>query len=592
MSNPVDFYSTQIKDHTGRLNGLKTRIDGISALRLCCFVAFLVTVYFLFRGVSAPLILLSTVLLTGFILLVRYSASLSFSKRLTQKILDINHNEVGILNGKVNSFPDGDDIPGRRMHANDLDLFGKGSLFHLLNRTTTGHGKFSLARLLNEPGTDIQKIISHQKAVKVFSSQPVSRQMITAHGLLRDENEGDIRDIASWIKNENRMAGKPWLNIARFLLPVLSISGLIYYLDTNNPISVGVGVLLCWMVTGVFLKYIHLQHELTGKKQEILEQYASVLKYFYHADAGDSSLMKALQSNAREAHHEIFRLSKLSGLLDQRLNLLVNFFLNSFLMYDVHCMIALEKWKEKNRAHFDEWIETAGEIETLNSLATFAFNNPSYCYAEINEAAPFVNATQLSHPLIPQNEQVANDISAGKNEKLLLVTGSNMSGKSTFLRTLGVNILLAQSGAPVCAEHFACSPMKILSSIRISDSLQDNTSYFMAELKRLKDIIRELETGTPALVLIDEVLRGTNSDDKTHGSESLIVKLLKYNSLSLFATHDLSLSKLEDIYPEQVSNYCFESTIVDGELLFDYKLHKGIATNKNASFLMQKMGII
>src|SRR5690606_36784456 len=146
-------------------------------------------------------------------------------------------------------------------------------------------------------------------------------------------------------------------------------------------------------------------------------------------------------------------------------------------------------------------------------------------------------------------------------------------------------------GAPVCAESFSFSPMRILSSIRISDSLQDNTSYFMAELKRLREIISQLETGIPALVLIDEVLRGTNSDDKTHGSEALIIKLVKYNCLALFASHDLSLSLLQSRYQNKISNYCFESTIINNELRFDYQLHKGVATNKNASFLMQKMGI-
>ena len=167
-----------------------------------------------------------------------------------------------------------------------------------------------------------------------------------------------------------------------------------------------------------------------------------------------------------------------------------------------------------------------------------------------------------------------------------------MSGKTTFLRTIGVNLLLAQCGAPVCATSFSFSPMKLLSSIRISDSLQENTSYFMAELKRLQQIIIELETNEPALVLIDEILRGTNSEDKTHGSEQFIRRLLQYQCVCLFATHDLTLGKLEDEMPALISNYCFESTIKDDELYFDYTLQKGIAKNKNASFLMEKMDII
>ncbi len=167
-----------------------------------------------------------------------------------------------------------------------------------------------------------------------------------------------------------------------------------------------------------------------------------------------------------------------------------------------------------------------------------------------------------------------------------------MSGKTTFLRTLGVNLLMAQCGLPVCADSFRFTPLHLLTSLRISDSLQEQTSYFMAELKKLQKIILRLQTGAPALVLIDEILRGTNSEDKTYGSEQFIRKLLGYHCLSLFATHDLSLGELEKELPEQVGNYCFESIIENNELHFDYRLQRGIARNRNASFLMQKMQII
>jgi DNA mismatch repair ATPase MutS len=199
----------------------------------------------------------------------------------------------------------------------------------------------------------------------------------------------------------------------------------------------------------------------------------------------------------------------------------------------------------------------------------------------------------MAHPLIPAEGRVANDCSFGENEKLVLVTGSNMSGKTTFLRTLGINLVLAQCGAPVCATAFSFTPMVIRGSIRVSDSLQEQTSYFMAELKRLQQIIHFLQQQTtPVLILIDEILRGTNSEDKTYGSEQFIKKLIRYRCLTLFATHDLTLSRLEEDLPGQVSNYCFESTIRNGELLFDYTLQRGVAKNKNASFLMEKMEII
>jgi DNA mismatch repair ATPase MutS len=267
--------------------------------------------------------------------------------------------------------------------------------------------------------------------------------------------------------------------------------------------------------------------------------------------------------------------------------------MNSFFMYDIQCLWALEGWKHRHKDRFNEWSQCVGMIETLNSLGTFAFNNPAYQYPAVNIDAPSIAATRLAHPLIAAEARVANDCSFGIDEKLVLVTGSNMSGKTTFLRTLGVNLILGQCGAPVCAASFSFTPMVIRSSIRISDSLQEQTSYFMAELKRLQQIIHYLQQqSVPVLILIDEILRGTNSEDKTYGSEQFIKKLLHYNCLTLFATHDLMLSRLEEELPGKVSNYCFESTIRNGELLFDYTLQRGVAKNKNASFLMQKMEII
>ncbi len=245
--------------------------------------------------------------------------------------------------------------------------------------------------------------------------------------------------------------------------------------------------------------------------------------------------------------------------------MLVILFLNSLFLYDLQCMWALESWKATNKDRFAGWIDCVGIIETLNSLATFAYNNPANHWPAVNDQALHISGKALAHPLIPAGECVANDFTMGVQERLVLVTGSNMSGKTTFLRTVGVNLLLAQCGAPVSAQSFDFTPMNILSSIRVSDSLQEHTSYFMAELKRLKQIILYLQQNkAPALVLIDEILRGTNSEDKTHGSEQFIKKLLQYNCLTMFATHDLSLSVLEQELPENLTTIALKALSVMG----------------------------
>jgi len=592
MTDQTAFYSAGINKYSGKLKTVKQQSVYVSATRFAAFLLLAYSIYLYFSKHPPGAAVFIGAAALFFIILIRVSASLTEKKNLLVKLLFINENEAGIINSKDNAFDDGSGIIQLSMHATDLDIFGKRSLYHFINRTTTTHGSSSLSHLLNHPIIAQEDIIALQEGLVTFAGQTDLRQLITAYGLLQDDKDNNIADVLKWIETPDQLADKKGLNVLRFLMPVIAIAGFLLYLSENNPIVLGIGVLINWLILGMSAKYITQQHKLIGKKEAVLQQYATILRLFATIREDSSGLLSTLKKTAKEARQEIGGLSSLSALFDQRLNLLVSIFLDSFLLYDIHVMISLEKWKKRNRAHFMTWIKAVGDIEKLNALATFHFNHPDYVIPHVSAGVPFINAINIAHPLIPRAAQIANNINAGEHEKLLLVTGSNMSGKSTFLRTVGVNLLLAQCGLPVCATEFTFTPMQILSSIRISDSLQENTSYFMAELKRLRAIIDLLISGQSALVLIDEVLRGTNSEDKTYGSEQLIKKLSSFNCLSLFASHDLSLSTLEESLPGKVKNYCFESTIENGELLFDYQLHRGVATNKNASFLMKKMGII
>ena len=255
-------------------------------------------------------------------------------------------------------------------------------------------------------------------------------------------------------------------------------------------------------------------------------------------------------------------------------------------------MLALENWKTKYQADFPSWLDLVGKIELLNSLAVYQFQHPDDVRPMISDTPLYLSVKNLSHPLIAPTHRVGNDLVMGSPEKLFLITGSNMSGKTTFLRAIGMNLVMAQAGLPVAASYFEFSPMQIFSSIRISDSLAENTSYFMAELKKLKALKMGVQSSTASLVLIDEILRGTNSEDKYHGSAEFVKELMSMDCLSLFATHDLKLGSMEQEFPGQLTNYCFESIIENNQLHFDYTIRKGIAQNKNASFLMKHMGII
>jgi DNA mismatch repair ATPase MutS len=593
MQTPKTWYEENITKYGQELKQLQQRSLIVAVARLAVFIALAWSIY---RWVKEPDITwkIATVgFAILFILFIRIALTLGDKKKLLEKLLFINRNESGVLKDQPNEFSNGQAFMNNDNYSGDLDVFGPNSVFHLLNRTTTQHGTQALSELLHQSLTNKQAIEEQQQAVQALTSQSALRQQIAAHGLLHGEKEGNLHEVEGWLKSPSVLKNNKWVKVIRLLVPAYNIAAIVFYLFTDNYLLLLAGVFIGWIIIGVFAKQITLQHTLLGKKQSILEQYASILKLFSTVEKGSSPLLQRQQAIAAEAHQSIKKLSRLSGLFDQRINMLVILFLNSLFLYDLQCMWALEKWKEGHQGRFAQWVHCVGIIEVLNSLATFAFNHPAYPYPVVNTTGLSISGKALNHPLIPAKESVANDLTIGLEERLILVTGSNMSGKTTFLRTVGVNLLLAQCGAPVCAGSFSFTPMNILSSIRVSDSLQEHTSYFMAELKRLKQIITQVQSsGTPSLVLIDEILRGTNSEDKTHGSEQFIKKLLQYNCLTMFASHDLSLGELETVLPGQLSNYCFESIIRNGELLFDYTLQRGIARNRNASFLMQKMEII
>ncbi|HTE26881.1 MutS-related protein [Flavitalea sp.] len=592
MLSPKAFYRENFQKHDEALKKINNRLLLTSTLR---GVSFLLACWFIYQSIKQTSgtgdLVAAAICIILFIISLRLALNFQDKKRLTEKLLFINRNELAMLSGGRNEFDNGAAYTDPKNYTADLDIFGAGSLYGMLNRTTTRLGSEFLSGALQKPLQDADTIESYQQAVKIMADQPLQRQLITAHGLLHDEREGTLYDIRMWLKEPNKMLNQKWLQFARYIVPAFNIWAFYHFLDKDELGPLLIGLAIAWSIIGMFSKYIFGQHKLITKKQAILDQYAGILKMFSHIEPANASLLKIAGNEATDAGTGIYQLARLSSLFDQRLNLIVFVVLNGFFLYDIQVMLKLEGWKSIYKNKFDSWIDIVGRIELLNSLGSFCFNNPGYTFPLVRDEMAILTK-DMAHPLIPPRVNVPNSIEFGRQEKLIILTGSNMSGKTTFLRTLGVNLVLAQCGAPVNAREFVFKPMIILSSIRVGDSLQENTSYFMAELKKLRAIIDKLESSVPALVLIDEILRGTNSDDKTHGSEQFIRKLIDFNCLTLFATHDLSLSVLEQDLPGQVDNYCFESTIKDGELLFDYTLRRGVARNKNASFLMKKMGII
>jgi DNA mismatch repair ATPase MutS len=306
-------------------------------------------------------------------------------------------------------------------------------------------------------------------------------------------------------------------------------------------------------------------------------------------------LLQEFQSRFRKQGEKasdcIRRVAQLSAELDQRSNFMVHIFLNPFLLWDISKAIAIGEWKNVYGKQTEIWIKTLGEWDALCSLGKFAFSHPDYVFPELTDNYFEIKGKNLGHPLMNRETCIRNDINIEINPYFLIVTGANMAGKSTYLRTVGVNFVLACMGAPVWADSLRLYPATLLTSLRTSDSLNDNESYFFAELKRLKMMIDCLQSGEKLLIILDEILKGTNSVDKQKGSLALIQQFIHLQSCGIIATHDLLLGSMEKEFPKNIRNYCFEADIQNDELTFSYRLRAGIAQNMNATFLMKKMGI-
>jgi DNA mismatch repair ATPase MutS len=268
--------------------------------------------------------------------------------------------------------------------------------------------------------------------------------------------------------------------------------------------------------------------------------------------------------------------------------------LNGTVFWHLHCVRLLENWRKRHGNEVEQWFDALATMDALCSMAGFAFQHPHFIQPDIVDSEELVlRASELAHPFLEQDNSVANSLTLDtESGNLVVITGANMAGKSTFLRAIGINAVLALVGLPVCASAFEISLCEVLTSMRTSDSLEKHESYFFAELKRLQWIVERLRGGHRALVLLDEILRGTNSADKKSGTVGLLQQLLVLPTLAVVATHDTEIGALESEYPTLVRNYCFEGEIHDGELTFDYLLRRGVANNKNATFLMQQMGIV
>lgn len=589
-SQLLEAYAQREKSFAESLRATTRRINTISHLRLATALFSVVGAYFAFTQPNAIAITILLVIL--FFYLVQLHAGLFREKVHLENLTRINRLEQKALNGNISGMESGSEfVDPHHPYSHDLDIFGEGSLFQYLNRCNTIHGKRKLALWLEDTRVEPAEIVQRQECVEDLKERIDFRQHVQAAGMEAGELAQDQAQLMQWLAQPSLFRNARMMNIILWIIPGLTVLALLltFFFAWAKLILMPL-IITQWIITAIHLKKVNVFHDYISRKKNILQKYSRLLLYV-ETETFNAPRLIALSKQAREAHASINKLASLVSALDARTNSMTALFVNSLILYDLQCVFRLEKWKADFADNLPLWLNTITEIEALNSLGTYAFNNPAFTFASVSNDLR-IETRDMAHPLIIEEERVANSVQIGPGSEVMIITGANMAGKSTFLRTLGVNLVLALNGAPVCATSFTCPVLQMRSGMRTADSLKDHQSYFYAELNRLKSIMEELRNDKPLLILLDEILKGTNSNDKQSGSIALVKQLLPHPCLALIATHDLALGHLENDYPDQVKNYCFEANIENDQLSFDYKLKRGVATRMNASFLMKKMGII
>jgi len=596
LEHIIATYQQIIQNAELELQSARKRIYYISLLRLVLFVGAIAgaitfwTDGWLYISVFAilPFIL--------FVWLVKRHNSWFHRKDFLKKKIIINEQELRAIQYDFSGFEDGEEYidPGH-LYTFDLDVFGEHSLFQHINRTSTPVGKQHLADWFNSHLENKEAIEQRQEAIRELSTELEYRQQIRLLGLLYKGKPADTTEIKAWADSPSYYRKHTLLRIIPVTVSIINLVCISLAFLGILPASAAGGVFISFVIfSSIFSKGITKLQTTYGEKLQILSTYADQILLTEKKEMHSPILqqLKAeLTSQNQTASQAVRQLSKLMNALDQRSNLLMSTILNGLIFWELRQVMRIEQWKDTHSNDLPRWIETIGEIDAYCSLATFAYNHPEYIYPKICSQTFHLQAKGLGHPLMDRNKCVRNGIDINKRPFFIIITGANMAGKSTYLRTVGVNYLLACIGAPVWANQMEIYPARLVTSLRTSDSLTDNESYFFAELKRLKLIIDKLEAGEELFIILDEILKGTNSMDKQKGSFALIKQFMNMNANGIIATHDLLLGTLIDSFPQNIRNYCFEADITNNELTFSYRMRDGVAQNMNACFLMKKMGI-
>ena len=590
MNTPQSYYKVHLEQYQSEVKKHFKQMTTLSTLRVFVFLATGFGVYFFFSQwqIAIPIAILGIVVFVK--LLSKYTDVMRL-RDFNNALVEINSEEIEIANGHFHNRAEGNHFQDpKHYYSLDIDLFGKGSFFQFINRTSINEGTHLLAEALK--ANDVFNILKRQEAIKELSTKPKWRQQYSAtSSLVHVETPAQL--IIGWLHNHKTFMPKimSWLPLA-FSIGSMVLFMLILLNFVNYPALIGYWLLFGLGITGKYLKKINVLASNADKVRDTFRQYAQLLDLIEN-ETFSSELLQAKQQQIQLGNKkasDIFKaFSKSLDALDNRNNFIGAIFGNGYFLTDIKNSYRIEKWIETYGNKVSDWFEVVSFFDAYNSLGNFAFNHPDFVFPEIIEHGMIIKAEELGHPLLNKEKRIDSDLTI-ENEQFFIVTGANMAGKSTFLRTVSLHIVMANVGLPVCAKTSQYSPVKLITSMRTTDSLTDDSSYFFSELTRLKFIVDAIQK-EPYFIVLDEILKGTNSTDKAIGSRKFVEKLVASNATGIIATHDLSLCEIEKEL-EDVKNYYFDAKIINDELHFDYKLKTGVCQNMNASFLLKKMNIV
>ena len=593
QTEPEETYKQQVAFFSGLLKELKRKRSNIGWLRLVIVLAILGLIYSLFFN---PYLLTFVAIAAGiavFLYVISVDADNNAGIAHTERMLTINNEELSILSGDYYDREDGlSFLPHEHAYAGDIDLFGTASLYQYASRCTSEQSAALLATVLLNP-SEKSLIANRQLAAKSLTPEFEWRQKLQSTGMANPVTFATEEKLKFWLEMPKPLQ-HPFWRVFPAVFTTITLGALgAYLLEWITSSAFWLLVFACFLVakytSGKVMGTCMALSKIEGEIDTIYRQLLLI-----EAVPGNSELLDSYKNvlvTEKKGTAGIKELKEILKRFDFRLNLLVFMFLNTFLLWDVRQANALNKWKEEYGDAVAAWFEILANVELINTLATLTFNRPGWVFPAIVDRHFSLSCEQIGHPLIDEKKRVDNSFAMEGTGKVAMITGSNMAGKSTFLRSVAVNLVLAQMGAPVCAQAFSFSPVRLYSSMRIADNLAENTSTFYAELKKLKSIIDQVKQHEKVFILLDEILRGTNSLDRHAGSEALIKQLIREHAVAVIATHDVELANLQKEHENAITNYHFDVQVEGEELYFDYKLKGGVCRSMNASLLMKKIGI-